>query len=272
MFKRGKVYHRRNDLHAKYKGQEQSGISTPADQPFIFLFTAEIGKDYGYSDRWENGVFFFTGEGQKGDMEFVRGNKAIRDHTVEGKTLHLFESLGNGQGYPYIGEFSCTSFHYEPQKDAEGADRQAIVFQLVPISGEATEESHDDAARLATHSLDELRSMAYESASPAVESKATTALKIAYSRCRQVRSYVLARANGICESCQQPAPFLNRTNQPYLEAHHTRMASDGGPDHPRWVGAICPNCHCEIHHGAEGVSKNEALMEYLGKIEGSTNG
>ena len=272
MFNRGKVYHRRNDLHAEYGGQEQSGISMPKGKPFIFLFTAEIGKSYGYSDRWEDGVFLFTGEGQKGDMEFVRGNKAIREHTLEGKTLHLFESLGKNQGYPYIGEFSCTSFHYETQKDAEGADRRAIVFQLVPISGEAPEESRDDAAGLTSQSLAELKSMAYESASPAIESRAAKALAIAYSRCRRVRNYVLARANGICESCRQPAPFSTRRNHPYLEAHHTRMASDGGPDHPRWVGAICPNCHCEIHHGVEGASKNVALMEYLGKIEGSKNG
>ena len=55
----------------------------------------------------------------------------------------------------------------------------------------------------------------------------------------------------------------------YLEPHHTRRLSDGGPDHPRWVGALCPNCHREIHHGADGVRKNKRLQQSLGKLEGT---
>ena len=46
MFVRGKEY-KRTDLHDGYGGQRQSGISTPAAHPFIFVFTGDTGKRHG---------------------------------------------------------------------------------------------------------------------------------------------------------------------------------------------------------------------------------
>src|SRR5580765_5060327 len=87
-FEIGKIYHRRNDIHAVFGGQQQGGISTPATAPFIFIFTGDTGKQYGYQDDWStDNVFLYTGEGQIGDMEFRGGNKAIRDHAADGKDL-----------------------------------------------------------------------------------------------------------------------------------------------------------------------------------------
>ena len=65
----------------------------------------------------------------------------------------------------------------------------------------------------------------------------------------------------------EPAPFKRSNGEPYLEPHHTRRLADGGPDHPRWVGAICPACHREIHHGQKGRTKNEDLQRKLTLIE-----
>jgi 5-methylcytosine-specific restriction protein A len=46
--------------------------------------------------RRQHGVFLYIGEGQKDDMLFVRGNKAIRDHAADGKDLHLFTYVNRG--------------------------------------------------------------------------------------------------------------------------------------------------------------------------------
>lgn len=106
MFVIGKVY-RRRDLHAEFGGQEQGGISTPSDHNLIFLFTGESGKKYGYSDRWTNdGIFLYTGERQVGDMEFVRGNRAIRDHAEDGKDLHLFAQTPDKRFVRYEGQMA----------------------------------------------------------------------------------------------------------------------------------------------------------------------
>ncbi|WP_272501787.1 HNH endonuclease [Salinibacter ruber] len=55
--------------------------------------------------------------------------------------------------------------------------------------------------------------------------------------------------------------------RPYLEAHHVRRVSDGGLDHPRWVIALCPNCHRRVHHGQDGEQYNKRLASQLNEIE-----
>ncbi len=108
MFVQGKLY-RRRDLHNQHGGQSQGGISTPANQNFIFIFTGEQGERYGYSDSWtDDGIFFYTGEGQRGDMQFVRGNKAVRGHFKDGKEVFLF-SYGRRRGWVrYVGQMGCS--------------------------------------------------------------------------------------------------------------------------------------------------------------------
>jgi 5-methylcytosine-specific restriction enzyme A len=132
MFEVGEVYNRRADIHRPYGGQWQGGISTPSRWPLIFLFTGESGEQYGYEDGWdENGVFLYTGEGQVGKMEFVRGNRAIRDHALDGKDLHLFQSLSKGEGYRYLGRFTCPTWEFREGVDVNGEERQVIVFHLI---------------------------------------------------------------------------------------------------------------------------------------------
>jgi len=57
-------------------------------------------------------------------------------------------------------------------------------------------------------------------------------------------------ANGKCQDCGQPAPFLNKsTNEPFLEIHHIVPLSQGGEDVIENVLALCPNCHRKRHYG-----------------------
>ncbi len=88
-FKKGEVY-KRSLIHEEYGGNRQSGIAYPAKHDMVFIFTGFSGEEYGYNDRWENGYFLYYGEGQEGDMEFVRGNKAIKTQREKGKSLHSF--------------------------------------------------------------------------------------------------------------------------------------------------------------------------------------
>ena len=82
-----------------------------------------------------------------------------------------------------------------------------------------------------------------------------------------VKAYVLRRAGGICELTGEPAPFLTKDGQPYLEVHHIRRLSDGGLDHPVNCAAISPTAHREIHHGAEGAKLDEQLAELIAQKE-----
>ena len=130
-FEVGRTYNRKQDIHSQYGGQGQGGISTPHG-PFIFLFTGESGDQYGYKDGWTaDGVYLYTGEGQVGDMQFIRGNKAIRDHIQNGKDLFLFEILPKRKGCRFINVFSCESWEYRRAPDKNGDGRE--VIDLPPI-------------------------------------------------------------------------------------------------------------------------------------------
>jgi len=130
----GQMY-RRRELHEKFGGQRQGGISTPAKAPFILLITGESGKQHGYSDEWtNNGTFLYTGEGQHGDMKFIGGNRAIRDHRENGKALQVFEQDKKDKRFlRYLGEMEYAQHSYREAPDTEGKQRKAIVFHLRPV-------------------------------------------------------------------------------------------------------------------------------------------
>jgi 5-methylcytosine-specific restriction protein A len=71
-----------------------------------------------------------------------------------------------------------------------------------------------------------------------------------FLRNQYVIAEVLARANGVCESCHAPAPFKRVSDgTPYLEVHHRVRLADGGEDTILNAIALCPNCHRKAHYG-----------------------
>ena len=64
-----------------------------------------------------------------------------------------------------------------------------------------------------------------------------------YQRSEYVVESVERRAKGICELCEQEAPFKNPNGKPYLEVHHIVQLAKGGPDTIDNAVALCPNCH-----------------------------
>jgi len=70
-----------------------------------------------------------------------------------------------------------------------------------------------------------------------------------YKRNPDVIIEVLERANGICEKCNSPAPFIRKKdNTPYLEVHHIIRLADDGNDTVENAIAVCPNCHRKLHY------------------------
>jgi hypothetical protein len=134
-FQVGALYKRREEIHGRLGGQRQGGISTPAGSPFVILFTGEAGKQHGYLDTWDgDNILNYYGEGQSGDMKDKGGNRAIREHIKNNKRLLLFQMMGHGRPYRFLGEFRFRSFYEEPGvQDTSGSLRTAIVFKLEPV-------------------------------------------------------------------------------------------------------------------------------------------
>ncbi len=70
---------------------------------------------------------------------------------------------------------------------------------------------------------------------------------VVYSRSQEVVKAVRERAKGVCQLCNNPAPFRDKNGQPYLEAHHIVWLSKGGKDSTSNAVALCPNCHKKMH-------------------------
>jgi 5-methylcytosine-specific restriction endonuclease McrA len=92
-----------------------------------------------------------------------------------------------------------------------------------------------------------------------------------YFRDPKVRAWTLQRAQGHCELCAQPAPFVDEYQDPYLESHHITMLAEGGADTPENTAALCPTCHRELHFGAERVAKSDMLRARIAANEVGTH-
>ena len=113
--------------------------------------------------------------------------------------------------------------------------------------------------------IEDLRAKAFAAAT--TNQEGTDGQRTYRTRSVDVKRYVLARAGGRCDCCNGTAPFQTPEGMPYLESHHTNMISEGGPDDPRWVAAVCPNCHREIHYGASCNGLNHNLRLKIREIE-----
>src|SRR5439155_22636997 len=122
---------RRAELHQRYGGRRQGGISPSRVSRNVFLITAPAGHAYGYiyGGHGDDGFFHYTGEGQLGDQQMTQGNRAIRDHIEDGRELHLFEAYGTD--LEDLGQFRYSD-DYQADAPEIGTTRlrKVIVFRL----------------------------------------------------------------------------------------------------------------------------------------------
>ena len=62
-----------------------------------------------------------------------------------------------------------------------------------------------------------------------------------------IAEYAKRLAKGACDLCRNPAPFLNKSNEAYLECHHIVWLAKGGEDTLENTVALCPNCRRKMH-------------------------
>lgn len=257
-------------IHGRFEGQRRGGIITSKLHPLVIIITGEEGLSHGYADRQRpDGVFEYFGEGQTGPMSLQKGNKAVASHSAEGKSLLLFRK--SREGLVFEDEMVYEIHHIERAPDSHGNERDAIVFELRPLSAviepiEKIELAKMPAGAQTKMGIDVLRVLAYAAAGTFPHSR-VAGFRNVYQRSEDVREYVLARSNGTCEGCESDAPFVRKDGSPYLEPHHIRRVSDGGPDDPAFVIVLCPNCHRRVHAGKDGARYNSLLLKSMTLIE-----
>ena len=90
---------------------------------------------------------------------------------------------------------------------------------------------------------------------------------IQYIRDPAVTAWVLDLANGICESCKEPAPFIKPNGAKFLEVHHVKQLADGGSDTITNAVALCPNCHSELHYGVNKFKKKNDIYKSVKRLK-----
>lgn len=83
----------------------------------------------------------------------------------------------------------------------------------------------------------------------------------------KVKAWVLKQADGHCECCDKPAPFITAENEPFLEVHHLRRLADRGSDTISNSVALCPNCHREMHYGANKLVLIDSLYKKILRLK-----
>lgn len=207
-----------------------------------------------YEDRWEGNTLFYTGMGQTGD-QVLKGNQNItlyesNDNDI---TVHLFEVLVDKE-YIYLGIVKLISTPFQDnQLDNEGNIRKVWLFPL-ELQDQSLYLSNNDLSTLQnkrqkkakkTLSLELLREKALKQSriKPGYRYTKTKT----FQRSEYVIEYAKRKANGICDLCDEVAPFKDEDEIPYLEVHHIIPLSNGGSDTIDNVAALCPNCHRKMH-------------------------
>jgi 5-methylcytosine-specific restriction protein A len=256
----------RMELHNQFKGNRQKGISSPADEPFIFVFTGPSGERHGYVDEFQSdGTLLYYGVGRYGDMSMDHPNTALRDHRENDESVYVFEETNKDGVMSYIGEYQYQDHSWVQAPDENDEVRDAILFRLTPVS-ESIVGVPNQVEDLSDVQLFEL---AKENSQDRSESGSATLDPDNFTevsernerRSRAVKEFARRIADGVCQGCDEEAPFIDEQGNPFLEVHHLTRISDGGPDDPENVIALCPNCQRRVHNGRDGDEFNQSLIE-----------
>lgn len=262
----GSIY-RRADLHTRFGGSRFSGIVPSKRESAVLLFHTEEPAQQFYRDGFdEDGVYWYSGEGTFGDMNWTPSNRAVRDHAQVGQDLLFFERAQRKDGlWRFAQIFYYFSYKEEQLIDKTGKSRSAIVFGLLPV----TASGENCSGVVTAPDLGALRAAALSVVEPTRASR-TLAIRNLYFRSEAVRLYALGRAAGKCEACGAAAPFADASGRPFLEVHHIDRLADNGPDRIDRVAAICPNCHRKCHYSSGRLEYNSALRTKIVEFERTT--
>jgi len=176
-----------------------------------------------YEDRWIDDILHYTGMGLQGDQNInYSQNKTlaqIRSNNVE---PFLFEVFQKGQ-YIYRGKVDLAEEPYqEEQADINGNMRKVWIFPLKlsedspniplpePIILKKQIQKQREAKRLSDQEL-EKRAM-YSKKEVGTRQVSSTI----HERNEYVSELAKRRANGVCQLCEQPAPFKDKQGEPFL--------------------------------------------------------
>lgn len=209
-----------------------------------------------YEDRWIGDVQHYTGMGQSGDQDINRSqNRTLKESGTNGVTVFLFEVYGpKGSDYHYRGRVELAGEPYQENQLDESSELRSVWgsplhtldLEKLPIIDEA------ELGKLQQHRQSVAKKMSDEALIKCVTTQQkpagrTQTTSMTWQRNALVVEFAKRLAAGVCELCENPAPFEDKQGIPYLEVHHIFWLANDGPDTIDNVAALCPNCHRRMH-------------------------
>lgn len=266
----GNIYSN-NEIASTFKCSNMGGMRRSISTNSLVLIAKHVNPLY--DDQWtEEGILNYTGMGTIGDQKITFGqNKTLAAAKQKNIGVYLFESYKENEYY-FCGEVELFgSIFTAKELDAKGKLRNVLKFPLHKIDDsnktivdiEDIENSEKEKAKIVrSFSKEEIKAKVKNINSNIVAKEVKTVYR---ERNQFVAEYTKIRANGICDLCGKPAPFLDKNGKPYLESHHIITLANGGPDAIYNTVAICPNCHRKIHV-LNNKTDNEKLKEIILKF------
>lgn len=118
------------DIHNAYGGNPRAGICPTAAGVVLIFSDPPSGTRFGYdqNDEVVEGIYRYTGEGQSGDQQLVRGNKAL----LSDQKLLLF-ARQDLKSWIFVGEVALDPepFEIATAPDRNEKLRKVLVFRFI---------------------------------------------------------------------------------------------------------------------------------------------
>lgn len=254
------------ELKEIFKCSPQGGMRRSHLTQTLVLVTNHVESLY--EDKWVGDILHYTGMGRIGDQKLNTQNKTLAESNTNGVTVHLFEVFKDTE-YWYQGIVKLIEEPYQNvQLDENGQNRSVWVF---PVKLTDPKASINIDTILETNSKNQKKSKRASLAQLLAKAKAASRTEVGYRNTNTkywIRSQdivVLAKrlADGICQLCNEHAPFNDQFGEPYLETHHIKWLANGGSDTPENTVALCPNCHKKMHIVNSAVDVNYLVKKNL---------
>lgn len=244
-----------NDVIAKvFKCSKQGGMRKSNTTNTLVLISKQTGSSV-YHDTWVDNMLHYTGMGQEGDqkLDFAQ-NRTLKDSAKNGVTVHLFEVFKDTE-YTYAGIIELAGLPYKAiEPDRNNTKRIVYKFPLklktseyCPNNETLIQNEKKLEKSISRKTIQEIKELAIEKSK--LNEKKNLVRKVStynYERSLVIREYVKELAKGICQLCDNKAPFKVK-GKPFLHVHHIEYLSKGGEDTIENAIAVCPNCHAKIH-------------------------
>lgn len=213
----------------------------------VLVLVSDHTKGF-YDDKWYDDILHYTGMGKTGDQELKSQNRTLAESVTNGVEIHLFEVLVERE-YIYQGIVELYADPYiDVQTDISGKKRKVWVFPLkstgefAPVTSTALQSQEQTQSQKASKlSFDELEVLAPQRVAAMTSNRVVVSKTLIKDPI--IEEYVKTKANGICQLCNQPAPFFDEKGKPYLETHYIEPLEKARPVTVENTVALCPNCH-----------------------------